>query len=673
MVDKSNNQSCSVPYSIIDATRKEVPENDNEPLKKMQIDGELPHDLQGHVFIVAPVGTVGSEGLPPQDGNTYLNGDGMICRLDFDRKDEVTFKTEIVKPEDYEADQKTVGSEYLKFRNHGIIRFSIFQGLRNELNTAFLPMKFSGQNERLLITYDAGRPYEIDPVTLNVVTPVGEIAEWQSVTKETVPFRFPPIFSTAHPVFDTHTQQMFTVNYGRSLNNLLGEKKNDYITLLRDSKNRELIQPEYAEFLELLINDLSGVFINDDFVHLLYWDGESRFQKWKLIEPDNTPVSIKQTLHQIGITEDYIILIDTSFTTGIGQIINNPWPANLDLAKKIRELLQNTPSPDSIVYVIPREQLKEGEESVVVQKLTIPREACHFLADYKNPEHKITLHIAHISAWNVSEWIRSYDQSPYAGYQIPQQLHGMQQCETDVSWMGRYVIDVSSQQPTIDKKVIYDDTCTWGAGLFAYLDRLPSSDQIPEKLDNIYWVSFGLWKDLMTQFISQMYKQYPYRTIPLEKVIELAESCAKPSCLYRLNTASNEAMEIADHFSFPSNHIALSPQFVPRSGGEESSTNGYILCTVSTPKRNEIWILDAANLKQGPLCKLHHPELNFGFSLHTTWLKNINSHEASYQAEDNIKWKSYVKKMLDFMEENLSSFTQKKKIDITTEIDVLNL
>jgi carotenoid cleavage dioxygenase-like enzyme len=52
---------------------------------QLEIEGNLPEDLQGHVFIVAPVGTVESGGLPFKDGDSLLNGDGMIYRLDFDR------------------------------------------------------------------------------------------------------------------------------------------------------------------------------------------------------------------------------------------------------------------------------------------------------------------------------------------------------------------------------------------------------------------------------------------------------------------------------------------------------------------------------------------------------------------------------------------------------------
>ncbi|MEG4944958.1 carotenoid oxygenase family protein [Microcoleus sp. F4-D5] len=84
-----------VPQSIMTASRDEL---DNIQL---EIEGELPEDLQGHVFIVAPVGSVASGGLPHPDGNSWLNGDGMIYRLDFNRQGEVRLKSRLVKPPCY--------------------------------------------------------------------------------------------------------------------------------------------------------------------------------------------------------------------------------------------------------------------------------------------------------------------------------------------------------------------------------------------------------------------------------------------------------------------------------------------------------------------------------------------------------------------------------------------
>ncbi|MBW4632312.1 MAG: carotenoid oxygenase family protein [Iphinoe sp. HA4291-MV1] len=691
MVQELNNQFPPVPESIMNALRHEFI---NNQINMQIIDGTLPNDLQGHVFIVAPVGNIDSQGLPYKDGNTFLSGDGMIYRLDFTQPGQATLKTRIVKPPDYVADQNIESlpfADLLKFHNHGIVRFSYILGSRNLLNTAFLPIKFPQESsERLLVTYDAGRPYEINTEKLSIGNPVGQTKEWKSaIPLPYLPFN--PILSTAHPAFDTYTHQMFTVNYGRSLSNFLGTEEgkqyrevlnNLYQELLKKSEEQELkllneserkkllLRGEFVKLLLKIIDD----FVND-FVNLICWDDTGSLTKWNLINPDGLPIKIKQSIHQIGVTEDYVVLLDTSFTVGIEQIMSNclPFPelfplgefsSYQDFSKWLRKLFQSTlkPSPDSTFYIVHREDLKEGKDSVVAQKIEIPLEASHFLVDYKNPDRKITLHVAHICAWHVAEWLRNYDKSAYPEQPLNEDLYGMQQCEMDISRMGRYVIDVSSQKPTIaSKKVIADERCTWGPGLFTYLDRLPSSGLTPERLDNIYWISFGLWEELMTDSMLELYKDYKYRIKSLEEILKLGKD-GIPATLFRLHTSSNESMAIADYYKFPPSHIALSPQFIPRKNNQESSTNGYIICFVFNLEGDGIWIFDAGDLNKGPQCKgpqckLHHPELNFGFSLHATWLQNISSQKPIYEYSVEEDYRDSVENLLKFVEEDFSSFT----------------
>jgi hypothetical protein len=149
----------------------------------------------------------------------------------------------------------------------------------------------------------------------------------------------------------------------------------------------------------------------------------------------------------------------------------------------------------------------------------------------------------------------------------------------------------------------------------------------PEQLEDIYWISFGLWDELVTQFLGSLYKHYKYQQVPQADVVNLAKT-GKPACLFRIHTPT---MEIADRYEFPSGYIVSSPQFMPRQGGDDSSTNGYLVCTVFFQDVNEFWIFEAWNLQQGPTCKLSHPSLKFAFSLHTAWLPTIGSRQASYR------------------------------------------
>ncbi|UBF30001.1 carotenoid oxygenase family protein (plasmid) [Kovacikia minuta CCNUW1] len=640
-----------VPQSILTANRYELTDT------RLEIEGTLPEDLHGHVFIVEPCGSIDSNGLPYADGNSILGGDGMIYRLDFDHQGEVRLTSRLVKPPDFFADKATqAGSEYeqYQFCNHGITRFSLSLGCRNQLNTAFLPMNFGDNTgDRLLVTYDAGRPYEIDTETLEVVTPVGANQEWVGeLDGLNVPFQL--YMSTAHPAFDEFTQQMFTVNFGRSLGsfletipaifdiNQLPQELDDVLSAIADIFRTGFLKDIFVTSLKIFqniwqlyanwIEKLIGIDM-ENFLYLIRWDGAGSIERWKLVLPDRSPVRIQQCIHQIGVTQDYVVIMDTAFTVGTDQIINNPFPRSKGGDQLFRQILERPAAPDSTIYIVRRRDLQAGQKpacsqhevEVVVQKVTIPLATAHFLLDYDNPDGNMTLHAAHICAMEVSDWLREHDSLAFEPHPpVPRRLCGMILNEVDIGRVGKYVINGETGS-FVASSVITHDPCTWGVELFAYITRMPTTGLPPKRLENIYWCTLGLWKELMTQFIFDLFEDYPYQLIPRSEVLRRAET-GIPACLFRLDTG---LMEIADHYLLPASHLVLSPQFVPRGDGEDS-TNGYLLCTVFTPIRSEVWVFDAQDLARGPLCKLHHPAFVFAFTLHTAWLPEIGRRQASY-------------------------------------------
>ena len=665
-----------VPESIVTANRCELTN-----IKLNKIDGTLPDDLQGHVFIVAPVGSVDSGGIPYPDGTPIFNGDGMIYRLDFDQMGEVSVTTRLTKPPCYRADWATrPGTRYEKygFANHGFARFSLFLGSRDQLNTAFLPMKFSQDpNERLLVTCDAGRPYEIDTETLEVVTPVGWNKEWRP--EVALKFPFPPVLSNAHPVFDPYTEEMFTVNYGRSLANLLETIPFIYEIDELPKEIDEFLAAIAQFFQQDFVRDLSSIFsqfsqemfhfsvhwigkmINieiQDFVYLIRWDGQGALERWRVVLPDGSPLKIQQTMHQIGLTQDYIVLLDTALQFGVEQVLNHPFPRSKGVEKLLRVLLTRPQSPDSTFYIVRRADLKAGQRpagspqdvTVVARKVLLPLESIHFLVDYDNPDHQITFHVEHICAWDGSGWLHNYDSSAADPREpIPSRLYGMINEERDISRIGRYTVNGESGE-VLKSQVMYNSDLFWGVAFYTYRDRLVGG-MAPGKLDNIYWTSLGLWKDLMTQFYYELYKDYKYRAVSPEELLSIANE-GRPAYLFRVQE-SNEVMQIADCYRFPDGYMVNSTQFVPRRDGDSSSTNGYIVCTVFSQTSNEIWIFDANDLKRGgedsvwgtqkPLCRLEHPSLNFGFTIHTAWLPKIARRTAGYHVPVRQDYEALVK------------------------------
>ena len=706
------------------------------------IDGKLPDDLQGHLFFLAVAGFVDSQSipgtpivLPSSDGTPVINGDGMICRLDFHKKGEeskpgeVWLKTKIAGTPSYWADKATADptlpyGDY-KFHNYGVARISTWLGVRNVVNTAWLPMKFSGEDYRLLVTLDAGRPYEIDTASLEVVTPVGWNKEWNQQIKLGLPFGL--LMDTAHPYFDPRTNEMFTVNFTQSFQSMLppqfqgdaedleeflpiiakflqalerlledviklisriqiAEEKlpllqkteeilhqslseyvqvegiiwdvqlpKEYKEFWRDlqqilkeeiyAENLDTLKEHLEDFLQLLkvgSQFLGGVKDMEDVVYLIRWDGKGDFERWKVVLPDGTPVKIKQTMHQIGVTQDYVVLMDASLKIGLNQLINIK---NEKIDKLIRQLLDYQQSPETSIYIIPRVNLKAGQHpasspvdvEVIAQKVVFPLEVFHFLLDYDNPEHKITLHAAHASAWDVAEWLRKED-TPLTDN--PHPPIGMVIGGMDINRLGRYVID--AQKGKLDESVVLTNfDSTWTIALFAFSNNKGTDRYLwpPAQLENIYWNSWGVWNDLLSEFIFNLYQDYKYREESTEKVRQITAQ-GNPSNLFRVDT---KQMKVCDSYEFPSGYFGNSPQFVPRANGTGESTDGYLVCTVlydSSDRQNntevwtsEIWIFDAKDLKRGgkdpewgtekPLCRLSHPHFKFGFTTHTTWLPKI--------------------------------------------------
>jgi carotenoid cleavage dioxygenase-like enzyme len=654
MADKNSSDRSKIPRSLMKLKRTEFIAKIELNLKK----GAIPSDLQGHVFFIAPVGF---KNAPYGNGAPIFNGDGMIYRLDFDKSGEVWLKSRIAKTPCYFADEATQTDEQYelyKFKNFGLGRFSLL-GLRNQVNTGLIPIKSLGETtERLLITYDAGRPYEIDTDSLEVITPVGKNKEWQSeiplsllprlrlslpLPRFSLSFPFPPVLTTAHPGFDKQTGEMFTVNYVKSLVDFLESAPVTIPMVDRWLEDLKKAPKSIADFLQRGVRQLTGQSLvsDENFIiyqtlkfsqlllsntYLIRWDRKGAFERWKLVLHDGTPVTIKQSVHQMGLTEDYIILADTGFKFEIEQLLDNSFPILERVESLRRYLTTQAQSPDTALYIIYRQDLRSGKSSelpereieVIAQKVMIPLELIHFLVNYENPAGNITLHGCHNAASDVAEWIHDSDLTTNHK-KIPPHLRGLVGSQMDVNRLGRYVIN-GNQGTVLESKVIYDIEKTWGVGLSTYDERA-----YPAPIKNIFLQSFGFRSELITDFIANEYKDYKYRAIPIEQLKQIKDGDSPP-CLFRLNT---ESMNIDDCYKFSIDQVVSSPQFIPKKSSS-NEMDGYIVCTVISDQGDEIWIFNAAKLNEGPVCRLYHPSLDLGYTLHTTWLPSIGRRTADY-------------------------------------------
>lgn len=700
--------------------------------------GTIPAGLQGHVFVIGPAGSVNSPSygsqnktvLPSQNGSTLLyNGDGMIYRFDFEAANGETSNEDgssnpetvsaymaarMMRPPCYYADAATHSNPQfhgskttpdLRFESIGVARLGKL-GIRNQLNTAFLPMQFASEaSTRLLVTWDAGRPYEIDPYTLDTVTPVGWNHEWRPVTSlSKLPWAPPTAFETvqtsAHPVFDPQRNggEVITVNLGRSLANsfsqlvpiayLLKELKN-WITGTPEEErftpppppptprgggipeevltSTPINSPEKETFLDklkILVGTLWQfiysllTFFKGNFVDLILWDGVGSFKTWH-VTCNGRPIKIKQSTHQIGVTKDYIVLLDTAFKISVEELLP---PLKKRDSRKIeqfiRNLLDHPQLANNHLYIIRRSDLtdsKAGTGSVNAQKIVLPLEAAHFLVDYENPDDTITIHFSHVCAWDAAECISEFDYAIGEADGTPEtafkHLYGIIYNPTDISRLGCATIKISAQgaravRPQKTDLVADPNLIIWGPAIYAY--RMGADYGPAPRIENLYWSCIGSWEELLQPHIENLYKDYAYRELDVEKVSAIAQK-GKPSNLIRLNITPLEKAEpntsrlsVADSYEFSSDITVGSPQFIPARGSDPAqSTAGFIFCIVhyseapaqndgAQTNGNEIWIFDAANLSEGPLCQLYHPNMDFGFTVHSTWLKDISPRTSDY-------------------------------------------
>ncbi len=618
--------------------------------KLMVLEGALPQDVTGHCIVMGPVGDdtmqplTGEPFLHPSSGGvSRFNGDAMVHRFDFGQG-QAHVTSRLLKTPCYYADAATApGSPYadLHFSSSGLGRFSTSLGFRDEINTACVPVKFAGDDHwRLLAAWDAGRPYEIDPETLEVITPIGRNDEWRPQSLPIPQGPFPIVCTATHHLFDDRTQELFTVNWGKSNATMAGPL---ILHALAKLGKQHPFAMGLARIILRIITTLTSWFKglhpakeSDDFVNLIRWDGGDRLKHWQVHLPNGSPLRIQQSMHQVAASRNYIVLMDTAFKLGPEQLLPNPLPGHGDIEIHLREMLDYAQLADTPVYLIKRADLDLAADKVTAKRLTIPREIAHFRVDYDDSEG-VVIHAAHNNAWDSAESIQRYDRlvndSPEASEQAVTANIGMATTTTDLNSLARYVIDPEQAQ-VVGQEIVRDRDLTWSPALYADNGTL----NLPERYNNIYWNAWGCWDDLLTDFVCDLYEEHKYREMDPATVRRFAQE-GVPANLCRLDT---QTMQIADHYRFPLGTFGNSPQFIPRPGQDGNlsggdGTDGYLATVVVFDDeqgypQSQIWIFEGQNLAQGPICKLGDPSGQFqmGLTIHTTWIPEIGPRKATY-------------------------------------------
>jgi carotenoid cleavage dioxygenase-like enzyme len=687
------------PKAVLSVSREEFYGQDleHEPLELIVKKGltdrtcKLPEDLQGHVFIVGAAGSIDSPKYPGsssvvepyKSGWTPLyNGDGMVYRLDFHKTPSYPYipnpgqpcqlreetgkawmATRLVKTPDYYADlalhqnpkyREKWPKEYpwLLYRNFGFPRVSFKLGIRNYLNTALLPMRFSDGTERLLVTWDAGRPYEIDPCTLGVIAPIGWNWQWHPLTPLVPKGICPPTLSTAHPQFDSNTDEMFTVNVCKSFPSILPLSRIFHFYIQKIAKHRiskktikEAVQ-YFSLFVKQIIIFFEGLIeffgiAGKDAVYLNRWTGQAtNLQQWKVLNTKGRPIKNRQSLHQMALTQNYVILSDSGFKIEFAGLLPFFSFKSLILEKYIERFfafIRNTISLPQLsytdIYFISRNQLDPDRNTVTANQVRIYPETAHFLVDYEEIDGKVTLYVGHTAASDPAEFIHRMDRSISQNNQINYSLReraGVTASPMDASRLGRWIVDVKKEIYSSPRFLSECDSMNYLWALSIYTGQ----EFQYREISDLFWNCWGAWPELLSQSIFEMYEDYPHRMVSASEMIDEIFKKGKPANLLRLHidrsaTSDSPELTIEDSYNFPRGYFGNSPQFVPRPDYTEP-TDGYIVCVVIhsdnlLSDNTELWIFDAQNLSAGPQYRLSHPRLNMGVTIHTTWLSKLET------------------------------------------------
>jgi carotenoid cleavage dioxygenase-like enzyme len=669
--------------------------------------GPIPAELFGHLFVNSAAGTLESRGLPltGDEVTTILAGDAYMMRFDLDgAAGKVSVKTSLLRTPCFYVDEATRDDPSLKlyrFSNHGILRFNWLLGARNMNNTAFYPLPAKGQKIedpcRLLVTWDAGRPWEIDPITLEAKTPVGTRKEWVAEALGTHPF--PVTFSTAHPQWDSEAQQLFTINYGKGIDALMRTVPiMDYIGRLRGFTSQRIneilfnmglgrIAAARIALWRLLNVERTNLqdakpagFVPQRFTYLLRWDGKGavqRFQVVRRVDPTEeleklsfvarlvgkkldldakkgrlgASVAIGETCHQMCVTRNFVVILDTGFKVGLDALYGDPLPFMPGLRGLFKTVTTRAVTPYSTFHIVrradldesmarwsaksPAEKLLDRTPDVEAVTVRLPSAACHFVADFEDDGHTVVLHVAHSDATDVGEWVRQGAMSPYTDQAVDEAYYGLPGISAiDTNRLARYTVDVDNHR-VMDTSVMSKNPFTWTVALYAEQTAgIPAN--FSEKVKSLYWNSMGFFPELATSEMRELYEDYVHRSTPLAEIDNMPATGGRPSTLMRLDIAAHQ---IADHFILPPGFVCSSPQFLPRTTRRPDipeHQDGFLSAIVFVPDEPgkpkstpELWIFDAADLGAGPLCMLHSPKLSVGFTIHSAWLGALQPYDPS--------------------------------------------
>ena len=525
------------------------------------LEGALPADIDGSLFICQCLGS-------PE---AYMVGDTNIVRIDFTGNAPRLTNRFLWTP-------VSVARQKLKHTRH---RFDFFgfmylsPGLGMSSYTEGLYLLPDG---RLAVTGDVDRPWVIERDSLQAVTPIGRRDEWLS---------------------------MLTGNAGEVMGSLFAGYNNSHV-LYTDREKGEVFLVNYR-----LKRPGGG-----HPVKLIRWDGYHDFEAWSVVDANGAGIEIKQSVHELVFTRDYILLADTAFVAGTEMF--TPWK-NAKL-----------PYEKTVVHIIARRDLISGRHTVPSRQVVVDQPCIHLIAEYENPNDRLTVYMLHTPATNTAEILRRSDRD-LNGNLFPQHLTGYGTLPVlDLSSIGKHIIDAARSE-ALSSQYISEMPYCWGPYLYTYMGRQTK----PYTGQDLFIMFKGFSRDLLPKRIFNAYKDVKNRRVPLEDMVG-GDGMHQNNSICRIST---DNFAIADAYVFPDRVLLYTIATID----SDSTGAGYLIAGVVTDQPagerssgHEYWVFNAANLAGGPICKLGHETLNNSTLFHAVYIpravvKRLEAGTASYQ------------------------------------------
>lgn len=620
------------------------------------LEGALPEDLRGFVYVVAPTGRAGEDG-GRSDFIPFLNGDGTVYRVGFGQGPRLDWA--LTKPPCHWAEEATKDDPRhvtRRFRDWGITRLSddVTMGGRNLLNTALQAVRFGGSaDDRLLVTYESGRPFEIDPETLEVISPVGKSSTYRPTMFAGQLFEV--VATTSHPAFDPGKDArgapgpgvLFVSNYVREMQSmmrrlmqLLGLRSSGSLPEV-EAELRGALDGEVPEGLREVWPYLAPALrarqrrggleldrrtqVEPTSAQLLFWDGASEPSAVTLTDEAGAPLAIRDCTHQLAVTSSYVVLVDSAFKFGMSLVIpalDDVLPLPDWVIRRMRERIARVQPQEMRVHLVPRAELVAGGTVAVKTVVLDPASIVHYFADYDDQGgERLVLHAIDNAATDSAEFLVRSDRArfPEAGRPIAPHVRGMMACGVDVDRMVRFEIDarrgtVRRTEHPPDRERFWSVALATAPGTF--------TAEAPGATDHVWFYTVGFLPEMISEHVWDLYTKSPDYARRIVSVPEVERIAKRGGIAPQLCCFSMVRGRVESAFAMPEGWVANSPQYVPIAG--KTAPEGYLFSAVFGPRPmdKQIWIFEATRLEKGPIAKLGADEpLPWGYTLHTTWIE----------------------------------------------------